>query len=174
MNEHADRGGPALTIDDLKHFRQLDSKTPGHPEYRMTSGVETTTGPLGQGCGNSVGLAMAQLYLANRYNKPGFPIFDYHVYVLAGDGDMMEGVSNEAASLAGHLQLGNLTWIYDSNRITIEGSTDLAFNEDVAARFAALGWHVEDVKGRERSGGRGSRDRPRQGRNQPPELHPRA
>jgi transketolase len=146
VNEHADRGGPALTIDDLKHFRQLDSKTPGHPEYRMTSGVETTTGPLGQGCGNSVGLAMAQLYLANRYNKPGFPIFDYHVYVLAGDGDMMEGVSNEAASLAGHLQLGNLTWIYDSNRITIEGSTDLAFNEDVAARFAALGWHVEDVK----------------------------
>jgi transketolase len=146
VNEHEDRNAPALTIDDLKHFRQLDSKTPGHPEYRMTSGVETTTGPLGQGCGNSVGLAMAQLFLAQRYNKPGFPIFDYHVYVLAGDGDMMEGVSNEAASMAGHLQLGNLTWIYDSNRITIEGSTDLAFNEDVAARFAALGWHVDDVR----------------------------
>jgi transketolase len=146
VNEHEDRNAPALTIEDLKQFRQLDSKTPGHPEYRMTSGVETTTGPLGQGCGNSVGMAMAQLYLAKRYNKPGFPIFDYHVYVLAGDGDMMEGVSNEAASLAGHLQLGNLTWIYDSNKITIEGSTDLAFNEDVAARFAALGWHVEDVR----------------------------
>jgi transketolase len=146
VNAHEDRSAPALTIEDLKQFRQLDSKTPGHPEYRMTSGVETTTGPLGQGCGNSVGMAMAQLYLAKRYNKPGFPIFDYHVYVLAGDGDMMEGVSNEAASLAGHLQLGNLTWIYDSNKITIEGSTDLAFNEDVAARFAALGWHVEDVR----------------------------
>jgi transketolase len=146
INEHEDRNAPALTIDDLKHFRQLDSKTPGHPEYRMTTGVETTTGPLGQGCGNSVGLAMAEKFLANRYNKPGFPIFDYHTYVLAGDGDMMEGVSNEAASIAGHLQLGNLTWIYDSNRITIEGSTDLAFNEDVAARFAALGWHVEDVR----------------------------
>ena len=143
--EHADHDAPALTIDDLKKFRQLDSKTPGHPEYRMTTGVETTTGPLGQGCGNSVGLAMAQRFLAQRYNKPGFDLFDYHVYVLAGDGDMMEGVTNEAASTAGHLKLGNLTWIYDSNRITIEGSTDLAFNEDVAARFAALGWHVEDV-----------------------------
>jgi transketolase len=145
VNEHEDRNAPALTIEDLKQFRQIDSKTPGHPEYRMTSGVETTTGPLGQGCGNSVGMAMAQRFLASRYNKPGFDLFDYHIYVLAGDGDMMEGVSNEAASLAGHLQLGNLTWIYDSNRITIEGSTDLAFNEDVAARFAALGWHVEDV-----------------------------
>jgi transketolase len=145
VNEHEDRSGPALSIEDLKQFRQIDSKTPGHPEYRMTSGVETTTGPLGQGCGNSVGMAMAQRFLANRYNKPGFDLFTWHVYVLAGDGDMMEGVSNEAASLAGHLQLGNLTWIYDSNRITIEGSTDLAFNEDVAARFAALGWHVEDV-----------------------------
>jgi transketolase len=138
-------GSPALTLDDLKAFRQLDSKTPGHPEYRMTVGVETTTGPLGQGCGNSVGMAIAQRYLAQRYNRPGFDLFDYHVYVLAGDGDMMEGVSNEAASLAGHLGLGNLTWIYDSNRITIEGSTDLAFNEDVAARFAALGWDVHDV-----------------------------
>jgi transketolase len=145
VNEHEEQGAPALTIDDLKQFRQLSSKTPGHPEYRMTSGVETTTGPLGQGCANSVGLAMAQRYLAQRYNKPGFPVFDYHIYVLSGDGDMMEGVTNEAASIAGHLKLGNLTWIYDSNRITIEGSTELAFSEDVAARLAALGWDVQDV-----------------------------
>ena len=145
VNEHEDRSGPALTIDDLKHFRQMGSKTAGHPEYRMTSGVETTTGPLGQGCGNSVGLAMAQKFLANRYNKPGFDLFDYHIYTLAGDGDMMEGVSSEAASTAGHLKLGNLTWIYDSNHITIEGSTDLAFDEDVGARFAAYGWDVQHV-----------------------------
>jgi transketolase len=145
VNEHEDRNAPALSLDDLKHFRQLDSKTAGHPEYRMTSGVETTTGPLGQGCGNSVGMAMAQKFLANRYNKPGYDLFDWHVYVLAGDGDMMEGISNEAASSAGHLRLGNLTWIYDSNKITIEGSTDLAFDEDVAKRFEALGWHVQDV-----------------------------
>jgi transketolase len=148
VNEHEDRDAPALTLDDLKKFRQLDSKTPGHPEYRLTSGVETTTGPLGQGCGNSVGMAMAQRFLAHRYNKPGFEIFDYHVYTLAGDGDMMEGISGEAASMAAHLKLGNLTWLYDSNHITIEGSTDLAFSEDVAARFAAYGWdvqHVEDV-----------------------------
>jgi transketolase len=145
VNEHEDRNAPALTIEDLQKFRQLDSKTPGHPEYRMTSGVETTTGPLGQGCGNSVGLAMAQLYLAQRYNKPGFELFDYHTYVLAGDGDMMEGVSSEAASMAAHLRLGNLTWIYDSNHITIEGSTDLAFDEDVGKRFAAYGWDVQHV-----------------------------
>ena len=145
VNEHEDRAGPALTIDDLKHFRQMGSKTPGHPEYRMTSGVETTTGPLGQGCGNSVGLAMAQKFLANRYNKPGFDLFDYHIYTLAGDGDMMEGISSEAASTAGHLKLGNLTWIYDSNHITIEGATDLAFDEDVGARFAAYGWDVQHV-----------------------------
>ncbi len=145
VNEHEDRNGPALTLEDLKHFRQMGSKTAGHPEYRMTSGVETTTGPLGQGCGNSVGLAMAQKFLANRYNKPGFDLFDYHIYTLAGDGDMMEGVSSEAASTAGHLKLGNLTWIYDSNHITIEGSTDLAFDEDVGARFAAYGWDVQHV-----------------------------
>jgi transketolase len=138
-------GKPALTLDDLKQFRQLSSKTPGHPEYGMTTGVETTTGPLGQGCGNSVGMAMAERMLAARYNKPGFDLFDHHVWVLAGDGDMMEGVSSEAASTAAHLRLGNLTWIYDSNRITIEGSTDLAFDEDVMARFAAYGWHVQDV-----------------------------
>ena len=146
VNEHEDRNAPALTLDDLKQFRQMDSKTPGHPEYRMTSGVETTTGPLGQGCGNSVGLAMAEKYLANRYNKPGYELFNHHVYVLAGDGDMMEGVSSEAASMAAHLRLGNLTWIYDSNHITIEGGTDLAFDEDVAARFAAYGWHVQHVE----------------------------
>jgi transketolase len=145
VNEDEPQGAPALTIDDLKQFRQLGSKTPGHPEYRITSGVETTTGPLGQGCGNSVGLAMAERFLAQRYNKPGYDLFDHHVWVLCGDGDMMEGVTNEAASLAGHLKLGNLTWIYDSNRITIEGSTELAFSEDVAARFAALGWDVQDV-----------------------------
>ena len=138
-------GGLAVRLDDIKSFRQVDSRTPGHPEYRMTTGVETTTGPLAQGCGNSVGMAMAERALANRYNKPGFDLFDHHIWVLAGDGCMMEGLSSEAASTAAHLRLGNLTWIYDSNRITIEGSTDLAFDEDVMARFAAYGWHVEDV-----------------------------
>ena len=137
---------PALTIGDLKKFRQSDSKTPGHPEYRITSGVETTTGPLGQGCGNSVGMAIAAKHYASRYNKPGFELFDWHTWVLCGDGDMMEGVSSEAASTAGHLKLGNLTWIYDSNHITIEGGTDLAFDEDVPARFAAYGWHTEVVE----------------------------
>jgi transketolase len=146
VNEHEDRDAPALTIEDLQKFRQIDSKTPGHPEYRMTSGVETTTGPLGQGCANSVGLAMAQRFLAQRYNKPGFDLFDYHVFALAGDGDMMEGVSGEAASMAGHLRLGNLTWIYDSNHITIEGGTDLAFDEDVGERFASYGWDVQHVE----------------------------
>ncbi len=145
VNEHEEAGAAALTIDDLKQFRQASSKTPGHPEYRMTSGVETTTGPLGQGCGNSVGMAMAQRYMADRYNKPGFPMFDWHVYVMAGDGDMNEGVASEAASTAGHLALSNLTWIYDSNQITIEGSTELAFTEDVSARFAAYGWHTIEV-----------------------------
>ena len=145
VNEHEEPGAAALTIDDLKQFRQLSSKTPGHPEYRMTSGVETTTGPLGQGCGNSVGMAIAQRYMADRYNKPGFPMFDWHVYVMAGDGDMNEGVASEAASTAGHLALSNLTWIYDSNQITIEGSTALAFTEDVSARFAAYGWHTIEV-----------------------------
>ena len=146
INEHEDRSAPALTIDDLKLFRQLDSKTPGHPEYRLTSGIETTTGPLGQGCGNSVGMAMAQKFLAARYNKPGFPVFDYHIYTLAGDGDMMEGVSGESASVAGHLGLGNLTWIYDSNKITIEGSTDLAYSESILDRFKGYGWHTLSVE----------------------------
>ncbi len=137
--------GPAVSLDEIKRFRQLDSRTPGHPEYRHTVGVETTTGPLGQGCGNSVGMAMAARSLAARYNRDGFPLFDYRVFVLCGDGDMNEGVASEAASTAGHLGLSNLIWIYDSNRITIEGSTDLAFTEDVAARFAAYGWAVHDI-----------------------------
>ena len=138
--------GPyAVRLQDIEQFRQLSSVTPGHPEYRMTGGVETTTGPLAQGVSNSVGLAMAQRFLAQRYNRPGFDLFDYRVYALCGDGCMMEGVSNEAASVAGHLKLSNLTWIYDSNRITIEGSTDLTFNEDVSKRLEALGWNVRDV-----------------------------
>ena len=132
----------AVTLDDIKQFRQLSSVTPGHPEYRFTSGVETTTGPLGQGVSNSVGMAMAQRFMASRYNKPGFDLFDYRIYALCGDGDMMEGVSSEAASVAAHLKLSNLVWIYDSNHITIEGSTNLAFSEDVGARFQAYGWNV--------------------------------
>ncbi|MGI4813724.1 MAG: transketolase [Janthinobacterium lividum] len=136
---------PAVSLDDIKKFRQLDSRCPGHPEYRWTSGVETTTGPLGQGAGNSVGMAIAERWLAARYNRPGFELFNYRVYTLCGDGDMMEGVSAEAASVAGHLQLSNLVWIYDSNTVTIEGHTDLAFNEDVGARFAAYKWHVLHV-----------------------------
>jgi len=135
-------GKLAVALDDIKKFRQLDSSTPGHPEYRWTTGVETTTGPLGQGVATSVGMASAGLWLGAHYNKPGFDLFDFDVYALCGDGDMMEGVSSEAASLAGHLRLPNLCWIYDSNRITIDGSTDLTFNEDTAARFRAYGWNV--------------------------------
>ena len=145
VNEHGQRGAPAVSLDDIRQFRQLSSKTPGHPEYRVTAGVETTTGPLGQGCGNSVGMAMAQRWLAARYNKPGFPLLDYRIYVLASDGDMMEGLSHEAASIAGHLRLSNLLWVYDSNHITIEGSTALAFGEDVAARFRAYRWHTIEL-----------------------------
>jgi transketolase len=141
-------GKEALSLWDLEQFRQLSSKTPGHPEYRHTTGVETTTGPLGAGCGNSVGMAIAERWLAARFNKPGFTLFDHDVYALCGDGDMMEGVSAEAASLAGHLKLSNLCWIYDSNHISIEGATDLAFDEDVGKRFEAYGWnviHVDDA-----------------------------
>ncbi len=146
IDEHgAPTGKDAVSLDDIKSFRQMGSNTPGHPEYRMTTGVETTTGPLGQGCGNSVGMAMAERALAARFNKPGFKLFDHDVYVLCGDGDMMEGVASEAASLAGHLKLGNLCWIYDSNHVSIEGSTDLAFDEDVGKRFEAYGWHVVHV-----------------------------
>jgi transketolase len=138
-------GSPAVTLDDIKRFRQLDSKCPGHPEYRLTSGVETTTGPLGQGVANSVGMAIASKWMAAYFNRPGFEMFDYDVYALCGDGDMMEGVSGEAASLAGHLELSNLCWIYDNNHITIEGHTELAFSEDVASRFIAYGWNVTRV-----------------------------
>jgi transketolase len=138
-------GEPAVTLDDIKRFRQLGSKCPGHPEYRLTSGVETTTGPLGQGCGNSVGMALAGRWLARHFNRPDFTLFDYDVYVICGDGDMMEGVASEAASFAGHQMLGNLCWIYDSNQVTIEGHTDLAFSDDVAARFLAYGWNVRRV-----------------------------
>ena len=138
-------GELSVALDDLKKFRQLDSKCPGHPEYRWTSGVETTTGPLGQGVATSVGIALASKWLAARYNRPNFPMFDYDVYALAGDGCMMEGISGEAASFAGHLGLSNLCWIYDNNHITIEGNTSLAFSEDVAGRFLAYGWNVQRV-----------------------------
>ncbi len=136
----------AVSLDQIKNFRQLDSRTPGHPEYRHTSGVETTTGPLGQGAAVSVGMAIAGRWLAERFNRPGFEIFDYDVYALASDGCMMEGVSSEAASLAGHLKLSNLCWIYDNNKISIDGPTTLAFTENVAARFRAYGWHVVHVE----------------------------
>ncbi len=136
---------PAVSLDEIKKFRQLDSKCPGHPEYRWTSGVETTSGPLGQGLANSVGMAIAGRWLAARYNRPDYDLFGYNTYSLCGDGCMMEGISNEAASLAAHHKLSNLCWIYDSNHITIEGDTDLAFTEDVAERFTALGWHVVKV-----------------------------
>ncbi|MCI0573946.1 MAG: transketolase, partial [Myxococcaceae bacterium] len=132
----------AITLDDIKRFRQLDSPTPGHPEYRWTSGVETTTGPLGQGVANSVGMALASRWMAGHFNRPGFTLFDFDVYAICGDGDMMEGVASEAASLAGHLKLPNLCWVYDSNRISIDGRTDLSFSEDVGKRFEAYGWHV--------------------------------
>lgn len=138
-------GDAAVSLDDIKRFRQLGSKCPGHPESCVTSGVETTTGPLGQGCATSVGMAIAERWLAHRFNKPNFELFDYDVYAICSDGDMMEGVTSEAASLAGHLMLGNLCWIYDNNRITIEGQTDLAFSDDVAARFLAYGWNVQRV-----------------------------
>jgi len=135
-------GQPAVSLEDIRRFRQLGSRAPGHPEYHWVSGVETTTGPLGQGVATSVGMAIAQKWLADRYNRPGFPIFDYNIYVVGGDGCMMEGVASEAASLAAHLGLDNLCWVYDNNHITIEGSTSLAFTEDVAARFLAYGWNL--------------------------------
>ena len=137
--------GYDVTLDDLKNFRQLHSKTAGHPEHGLLAGIEVTTGPLGQGFANGVGMAIAQQYIASRYNKPGFDLFDYKIYAICSDGDIMEGVSSEAASLAGHLKLGNLIYIYDDNKITIEGDTSLTFNEDVAERFHAYGWHVQSV-----------------------------
>jgi transketolase len=137
--------GYPVTLDDLKNFRQLHSRTAGHPEYGLLPGIEATTGPLGQGFANGVGFAIAQKYLAARYNKPGFDLFNYRIYVICSDGDLMEGIMSEAASLAGNLRLGNLIYLYDDNHITIEGTTDLTFNEDVAARFESYGWHVQVV-----------------------------
>ena len=135
-------GQPSVTLDDIRRFRQLDSKAPGHPEYHWVSGVETTTGPLGQGVATSVGMGIGRKWLADRYNRPGFEIFDYNIYAVCGDGCMMEGISSEAASLAGHLGLDNLCWVYDNNHITIEGNTSITFTEDVAARFLGYGWNV--------------------------------
>jgi len=140
--EYEKVGTPSVTLDDIRRFRQLGSKAPGHPEYHWTSGVEATTGPLGQGVATSVGMAIAQKWLANRYNKPDLEIFDYNIYAVCGDGCMMEGIASEAASVAGHLGLDNLCWIYDNNHISIEGSTRIAFTEDIAARFLGYGWNV--------------------------------
>jgi transketolase len=140
--EYENLGQPSVTLDDIRRFRQIDSRAPGHPEYHWVSGVETTTGPLGQGVATSVGMAIAQKWLANRYNRPGFEVFDYNIYAVCGDGCLMEGISSEAASLAGHLGLDNLCWIYDNNHITIEGNTRITFTEDVATRFLAYGWNV--------------------------------
>jgi transketolase len=138
-------GAPSVSLDDIKKFRQLDSRAPGHPEYRWTSGVESTTGPLGQGIATTVGMAIAANWQAAYFNRPGFPLFDYDVYAICGDGDLMEGVSNEAASLAGHQRLANLCWIYDNNHISIDGDTGITYNDDVAARFIGYGWNVERV-----------------------------
>ena len=138
-------GRQSVTLDDIESFRQLDSRAPGHPEYRWTSGVESTTGPLGQGVATSIGMAIAGKWQQAYFNRPGFELFDYDVYVICGDGDLMEGVSHEAASLAGHQQLDNLCWIYDNNHITIDGRTELAYEDDVATRFMGYGWHVMRV-----------------------------
>ena len=146
VNPEYERVGDfAVTLDDIKKFRQLDSKTPGHPEYRWTAGVETTTGPLGQGVGNSVGMAIAGKWLGAHFNQPGFEVFNYNVYALCGDGDMMEGVGSEAASLAGHLKLSNLCWIYDENHVTLDGLANVSFTEEVGERFAGYGWNVLHV-----------------------------
>jgi transketolase len=143
--------GYDLPLEELKHFRQWGSRTPGHPEYGLTPGVETTTGPLGQGFANGVGMAIAERFLAAQFNRPDFPIFDHTTYAIVSDGDMMEGISHEAASLAGHLKLGKLIYLYDDNEISIDGSTDLAFTEDVGARFQAYGWFVQEVDGHDRA-----------------------
>jgi len=140
--EYERLGKPSVTLDDIRRFRQLDSKAPGHPEYHWVSGVETTSGPLGHGVATSVGMAIGQKWLAAHYNRPGFDIFNYRIFAVCGDGCLMEGVSSEAASLAAHLGLDNLCWVYDNNHITIEGSTKIAFTEDVEARFLAYGWNV--------------------------------
>ncbi|GEO10426.1 transketolase [Segetibacter aerophilus] len=137
--------GYALTLEDIKNFRQLHSKTPGHPEFGITDGIEITTGPLGQGFAEGVGFAIAQKHLAARFNRPGFEIFNYHIYAICSDGDLMEGVTAEAASLAGHLELGNMIYLHDDNHISIEGNTEITFNEDIQKRFEAYGWHVQVV-----------------------------
>jgi transketolase len=139
--------GYKISLEDIKNFRQWESKTPGHPEYHIECGIETTTGPLGQGFGTGVGMAIAERYLSEMFNKPGFPAVDYNIYAIVSDGDIMEGISSEAASLAGHLKLGNLVYLYSDNKITIEGSTDLSFTEDVGRRFEAYGWHVDRADG---------------------------
>jgi transketolase len=138
-------GRQSVTLEDIESFRQLDSKAPGHPEYRYTSGVETTTGPLGQGIATSVGMAIASKWQAAHFNRSGFRLFDFDVYAICGDGDLMEGVSNEGASLAGHQRLDNLCWIYDNNHITIDGRTEITYDDDVAARFIGYGWNVTRV-----------------------------
>src|SRR5499425_2075976 len=135
----------SVPLDEIKRFRQIDSRTPGHPESHLTTGVETTTGPLGQGCGNSVGMAIAGQWLAANFNRPGFELFNFRVFVVCGDGDIMEGVAGEAASLAGHLKLGNLCWIYDHNRVTLDGPASWSFSEDVMTRFVGYGWNVTRV-----------------------------
>jgi len=135
----------SVSLDEIKRFRQLDSRTPGHPESHITTGVETTTGPLGQGCGNSVGMAIAERWLAATYNRPGFDVFSYNIWTICGDGDLMEGVAAESASLAGHLKLSNLCWIYDNNRVTLDGPASWSFSEDVMTRFVGYGWNVTRV-----------------------------
>jgi transketolase len=139
--------GYPMTLDDLKEFRQWGSKTPGHPEYEPEMGIETTTGPLGQGFANGIGMAIAQAHLASQFNRPGYPLFDHYIYAIVSDGDLMEGISHEAASLAGHQQLDRLIYFYDDNEISIEGDTDITFTEDVPARFRAYGWHVQEIDG---------------------------
>jgi len=136
---------PTVSLDEIKRFRQLDSRTPGHPESHITTGVETTTGPLGQGAGNSVGMAIASRWLGEHFNRPGFDLFNFNVYAICGDGDFMEGVASEAASLAGHLKLSNLCWIYDNNRVTLDGPADWSFSENVASRFLGYGWNITHV-----------------------------
>ncbi len=137
--------GYKISIEDIKKFRQIGSITPGHPEYGLTPGVETTTGPLGQGFANGIGFAVAQKYLAARYNKPVFPVFDYNVYGICSDGDLMEGISAESASFAGHLKLGNIIYLYDDNHISIEGKTEITFTDNTLKRFESYGWHVQSV-----------------------------
>ena len=139
--------GHKISLDDIKNFRQWESPTPGHPEYCLECGIETTTGPLGQGFATGVGMAMAEKYLSETFNKPGFPVVDYNIYGIVSDGDLMEGISSEAASLAGHLKLGKIVYLYSDNKITIEGSTDISFTEDVFKRFEAYDWHVQRVEG---------------------------